>query len=336
MQVTSMLSEGYLQPSRSARSLNNRAASAAQDIKAAVAGSNASPVKNADEAVALSRQEQDVLSQEQSLRARAGSAEVQTVYHYTLGADGRRYITGASVTLRGEEQDLNRVGGGVTTKDVQAQARDDGGTRRVDGSEDKSGSRKSDDSTKDSSSDKKGSSGSSLSEAEEAQVRELRQIDREVRTHEAAHQAAAGALGGGASFTYTQGPDGKSYAVGGEVPIQIKQGATPEETLRNMQQVQRAANAPADPSGQDRSVAAQAAAMAAQARQEIAAKRSSDSAEDNDGESGHLSVAARGTPVTDMRKREDEEQDPSKNGVASILASIRASQIQAQLMPAAA
>ena len=103
-----------------------------------------------------------------------------------------------------------------------------------------------------------------------------------------------------------------------------------------MQQVQRAANAPADPSGQDRSVAAQAAAMAAQARQEIAAKRSSDSAEDNDGESGHLSVAARGTPVMDMRKREDEEQDPSKNGVASVLASIRASQIQAQLMPAAA
>ena len=339
MQVTSMLSAGYLQPSSSARSMasarklqqtrQDAQAAQQQDLKATVASSGSSPVKETDESAALSRQEQDVLSQEQSLRARAGGAEVQTVYHYTLGADGRRYITGASVTLRGEEQDLNRVGGGVTTKDIKAQARDDEGTRRVEGSEDKSGSRKSDDSTKDA--DKKGSGGGELSEEEEAQVRELRQIDREVRTHEAAHQAAAGALGGGASFSYTQGPDGKSYATGGEVPIHFKQGSTPEETLRNMQQVQRAANAPADPSGQDRSVAAQAAAMAAQARQEIATERT----EDRDGESGKIATVAKGTPVLSAWEDERDEEDPSKNGVASILAAIRESRIQGQLLSAA-
>lgn len=331
MQVTSMLSDGYLRPSRSAQSISRarklNSEQAAANLTAKVAASDAA--RNKDEAAALSRQEQDVLAQEQALRAKVGSAEVHTVYRYTLGADGRRYITGASVSMRGEEDDLNRVGGGITTKDIQAQAEDDESTRKVEGAEDKSGSRKSDDSAKNGSGERGGGK-YELSEEEEAQVRELRQIDREVRTHEAAHQAAAGALGGGASFSYTQGPDGRSYATGGEVPIHFKQGSTPEETLRNMQQVQRAANAPADPSGQDRRVAAQAASMAAQARQEIASEHARES-----GDEEKTSLVAKGAPVMENEKRQEEE-DPSKNGVASILASIRASEIQAQLMPAAA
>ena len=100
---------------------------------------------------------------------------------------------------------------------------------------------------------------------------------------------------------------------------------TPEETLRNMQQVQRAASAPADPSDQDQRVAAKAAAMAARAQQEIAAK----------GGAGQEETAkvAQGTPVA---QNQQEKEDPSKNGVASVLASIREAQIQAQqLMPAA-
>lgn len=337
MQVTSMLSAGYLQPERrpqaAAQVQQDAQAAEFQDIKSKVAsGSNAGAVKNTDESAALSRQEDDVLSQEQSLRAKAGSAEVHTVYHYTLGADGRRYITGASVTLKGDEQDLNRVGGGVTSKDVKAQARDDESSRKVDSAEDKSGSRSSEGAD--------AGSGSGLSKEEEAQVRELRQIDREVRNHEAAHQAAAGALGGGASFSYTQGPDGKSYATGGEVPIQIKQGSTPEETLRNMQQVQRAANAPADPSGQDRSVAARAASIAAQAMQEIAAERTENTKNAGAGdEREKVSEVARGTPLLRAIERKENEErerlDPSKNGVASLLASIRESQIQNMLMPAA-
>lgn len=39
------------------------------------------------------------------------------------------------------------------------------------------------------------------------QVRELQSIDRNVKAHEAAHQAAGGGLAGAASFSYTRGPD---------------------------------------------------------------------------------------------------------------------------------
>lgn len=106
----------------------------------------------------------------------------------------------------------------------------------------------------------KGSNSQELSDDEKKRVQELKKIDREVRTHEQAHLAAAGGLSrGGASFTYTKGPDSKRYATGGEVSIEISPvDGNPKETIRRMQQLRRAALAPADPSGQDRSVAAKA------------------------------------------------------------------------------
>ena len=106
----------------------------------------------------------------------------------------------------------------------------------------------------------KGSNSQELSYDEKKRVQELKKIDREVRTHEQAHLAAAGGLSrGGASFTYTKGPDSKRYATGGEVSIEISPvDGNPKETIRRMQQLRRAALAPADPSGQDRSVAAKA------------------------------------------------------------------------------
>ena len=72
---------------------------------------------------------------------------------------------------------------------------------------------------------------------------------------------------GPVSFSYTRGPDGKNYITGGEVPISVSSGKTPQETISRMQQVIQAALAPADPSPQDRAVAAQAAALQQQARQ---------------------------------------------------------------------
>jgi hypothetical protein len=113
-----------------------------------------------------------------------------------------------------------------------------------------------------------------LDDDEKEQVRKLKARDAEVRAHEAAHSAAAGGQGGGASFSFQQGPDGNRYAVGGEVPVQIQAGSTPEETIRNAQTVRSAALAPADPSGQDRAVAAQAAVMESKAREELSAKTS--------------------------------------------------------------
>lgn len=122
-----------------------------------------------------------------------------------------------------------------------------------------------------------GASAPSLSgAADPAQARvlaDLRARDRQVRAHEAAHLAAAGGLArGGASFTYTRGPDGRNYATGGEVSIDATPADTPTATLAKAQQIQAAALAPADPSPQDRSVAAAAATMAAQARRELQTK----------------------------------------------------------------
>lgn len=109
-----------------------------------------------------------------------------------------------------------------------------------------------------------------LTEAELKELRSLKSRDQEVRTHEQAHLSAAGQYAaGGASFSYQKGPDGNKYAVGGEVPIDISPEKTPEETVRKMQVVKKAALAPASPSAADRQIAAQASMAEAQARQEM-------------------------------------------------------------------
>ncbi|MDR7049665.1 hypothetical protein J2X54_002120 [Duganella sp. 3397] len=101
-------------------------------------------------------------------------------------------------------------------------------------------------------------------------VEELKARDTEVRQHEQAHLAAAGGLAiSGATYTYQRGPNGVNYAIGGEVQIDTSPGATPEETIARAASIQAAASAPADPSGADRAVAAQAQQMAAQARAEL-------------------------------------------------------------------
>lgn len=100
-------------------------------------------------------------------------------------------------------------------------------------------------------------------------VNDLKRRDTEVKAHEAAHMAAgSGIVQGGASYEYQTGPDGKMYAVGGEVQIDVSSESTPEATIQKMQQVRAAALAPAQPSGTDRAVAAQASQIEAQARME--------------------------------------------------------------------
>ena len=96
----------------------------------------------------------------------------------------------------------------------------------------------------------------------------LRATEEKVKAHEAAHKTVGGAATGPVSYTYTRGPDGKQYISGGEVPISISAGSTPTETISRMDQVIRAALAPADPSPQDRAVASQAANLQQKARQE--------------------------------------------------------------------
>lgn len=108
-----------------------------------------------------------------------------------------------------------------------------------------------------------------LTEEDKQQVTTLKKRDNEVRAHEQAHMAAgSGIVQGGATYEYQAGPDGKQYAVGGEVKIDVSPEHTPEATIRKMEQVRRAALAPAQPSGTDRAVAAQANQVEAKARLE--------------------------------------------------------------------
>lgn len=113
-----------------------------------------------------------------------------------------------------------------------------------------------------------------LTKEEQRKVQKLQQRDMEVKAHEAAHVAAAGQYAqGGASFDYTSGPDGKRYAVGGDVSISVSEEGTPEATISKMQAVRRAALAPASPSGQDRRVAAEAAQKETAAQKELSAQK---------------------------------------------------------------
>jgi hypothetical protein len=108
-----------------------------------------------------------------------------------------------------------------------------------------------------------------LTEEEKKKVQELQKRDREVRAHEQAHKAAGGAHAGNPTYKTVRGPDGRSYAVSGEVKIDTSAVPNnPEATIRKMEQVKRAALAPANPSSQDRRVAAEAEAKIQKARQE--------------------------------------------------------------------
>lgn len=134
-----------------------------------------------------------------------------------------------------------------------------------------------------------------LDEGEKQEVERLKKRDSEVKAHEQAHLASAGGYArGGAQYRYETGPDGRQYAVSGEVSIDTSEvPGNPEATLRKAEIVKRAALAPADPSGQDRRVAAEAGAMAIEARREISAEKSHDTTR-GDSPTGY---GKSGTPV---------------------------------------
>lgn len=118
--------------------------------------------------------------------------------------------------------------------------------------------------------DERKQNGEPLSEEEKQQVEYLKKRDQEVRAHEMAHVSVGGSLvKRGAMYEYESGPDGKRYAVGGDVILDVSEGRTPEETIRKAERVRAAAMAPADPSPQDYKVASQADKMAAEARAQL-------------------------------------------------------------------
>ena len=135
-------------------------------------------------------------------------------------------------------------------------------------------------------------------------IRQLSQRDNEVRAHEQAHSSVGGQYAGSAQYSYQRGPDGVNYAVGGEVPIDVGAiSGNPRATLEKMQIVQRAALAPAEPSSQDRRVAALASQQANQARAEIV----SESRETN----------------SSSNNADDEKDSQARNGLASEVSNVR-------------
>ncbi|WP_281559256.1 putative metalloprotease CJM1_0395 family protein [Thalassomonas sp. RHCl1] len=115
--------------------------------------------------------------------------------------------------------------------------------------------------------------------AEEKEIQALQSRDQEVRTHELAHANVGGAATGSPSYTFQVGPDGRRYAIGGEVSVDLAPvSGDPQATIAKMQKVQAAALAPVEPSGQDRQVAATAGRIILQAQSELA---SAEPTEDN-------------------------------------------------------
>ena len=113
-------------------------------------------------------------------------------------------------------------------------------------------------------------SNNQYSQGELEVIQKLKARDREVRAHEQAHAITGGQYAGSPSYSYQKGPDGKNYAIGGKVPIDVAKVANdPEATIRKMDTVYRAALAPAQPSGQDRRVASEALSKKVEAQAEL-------------------------------------------------------------------
>jgi hypothetical protein len=152
-----------------------------------------------------------------------------------------------------------------------------------------------------------------LTEEEEQQVAELSRADREVRRHESAHAAVGGAYASAPSYTFQQGPDGKLYAVAGQVSIDTGSvDGDPAATIQKLQIVRSAALAPGNPSAQDRSVAAQAEAGIRQAQAELQAERAQELSGDEEGEVGASDEA--GAETTDAEEAGGPERGAQQGG----------------------
>ena len=100
-------------------------------------------------------------------------------------------------------------------------------------------------------------------------VERLKRTEERVIAHEMAHKVVGGQYAGAIRYSYTRGPDGKLYITGGEVSIDVSEEEIPEETIRKMEIVKRAALAPSDPSPQDYAVAQKATIQEMKARLEL-------------------------------------------------------------------
>lgn len=151
-------------------------------------------------------------------------------------------------------------------------------------------------------------------------LRQLRVRDREVRTHEAAHVAAGGSLvRSGPSYSFQTGPDGRSYAIGGEVQLDVSPVANdPQATLGKANQIRAAALAPASPSPQDLRVAANANQLSSRARVDIAIQRREESQLDEN----RQTIDSTAQAEADSQTSESESSAAGASGTTPVAPSI--------------
>lgn len=179
-------------------------------------------------------------------------------------------------------------------------------------------------------------------QAELQQIQKLAERDREVIAHEQAHNSVGGQYAKAMSLTYERGPDGQNYAVAGEVSIDTGKIANdPQANLDKAQTIRRAALAPANPSSQDRKVAAQAIQMSMEAQANIqriqreeVAMESADNDKQQDSDQGkRQSEAERLDAKQKTQSDELEEQSTAQSAVADLQqVNERMARIQAQLV----
>ncbi|MEL0656019.1 putative metalloprotease CJM1_0395 family protein [Pseudoalteromonas issachenkonii] len=142
-------------------------------------------------------------------------------------------------------------------------------------------------------------------EQEQQQIKELKTRDTEVRVHEQAHAAVGGRHAGSPSYGYERGPDGTNYAVSGEVQIDVSEVPNdPQATIDKMQTVRAAALAPAEPSGADRSIAADATQKLAAAQAELAQPEK----EDDEDAKSKLEASFSSDESSDTKTAKSDEQ----------------------------
>ncbi|MBE0493094.1 MAG: hypothetical protein IBX48_02010 [Thiomicrospira sp.] len=161
--------------------------------------------------------------------------------------------------------------------------------------------------------------------AVEQVLAQLRARDQEVRTHEQAHLSAAGQYAmGGIQYSYQTGPDGQKYAIGGSVGIDTSPVAGDSEaTLHKARVLQRAALAPAQPSGQDMKVAAQASQMMMQAQVEIQLQRAETAQSDSEELDNQTDLAGAPTSLKAQQKSSRDSESSANLNVANAVSSDR-------------
>ena len=201
-------------------------------------------------------------AQQASAQGGAGSS-VTTQYTYEVGPDGQLYATGATVTTSKRTAGPREAGvplaqqEGVAGQPLQL-------ARQPKSLADFVNPRPSL-----SPSDEAAIFGSgefldeTLNSNEASHLARLQLADFGVRAQEGQHFRAASGLGSAPEYTYEVGPDGKLYAVAGEVGISTGGASSDEEAAADAATIARAALAATDVSAQDIAVARDAQSKAA-------------------------------------------------------------------------